>query len=142
MRHAGVTDEQVQIALPHRHPTRVNNISQAQKPEHVKPMLRTFGHQGKGNSNEAIETELFEHTSVEHGRSRRRGAVSEGSPGMKGPECNEDAEAEHQEREYPALSVNRHRLGLKELNDFRYVERPRVRRHLQIKGDQADQSDE
>ena len=118
VRHAGIANEQVQVTLAHRYPAYGDDVTQAKERQHAKPILRSLRHERQRNSNQPIQTKLFQNTRVEHRGGRGRGAVTDGRPGVKGPEGDEDAKTEQQQRKHEVLGAWRHGIALKEFRQL------------------------
>ena len=112
VRHAGITDEPVEILLPHRHPAAIQNVAEAEPGDDVHPALRRLRHQRQRDANQTVEAEFLQHAGMQHGRRRRRDAVTQRRPGMERPERNQNAEAEQQQREDEILRVDDKRIAL------------------------------
>ena len=98
--HGAVTDHLLEVALRDRNEADDQDVADDREPcERAGPVQETGGQQRKRDLDQAVETELLEHARVQHRVRTRRCAVAERRPGVKGPQRNEDAEAEHQQRE-------------------------------------------
>src|SRR6185369_12785935 len=89
------------------------------------------------HSNEPVQSELFQGTSMQHGRRRRRRSVPEGRPGVERPERNQDAESEQEHRKDQLLFPAGQRMIPHVLRYFGNIEAAGLR--LQVKGDQTGQ---
>ena len=67
VRHAGIADEQVQIFLAHRDPADIQNISDAEPRDDVRPALRSLRQEWQRDTDQTVQAELFQHARVQHG---------------------------------------------------------------------------
>ena len=94
VRHAGITNQEVQILLAHRHPADIQDVADAEPGDNVRPVLGRLRQERQGDADQTVETEFLEHAGMQHGGGRRRHTITQRRPGMERPERNQDAETE------------------------------------------------
>ena len=133
-----VTDHLFQIALGDGDETDVEHVAaDREQGQPTGPVSDAQGQQGRGDLHQAVETELLQHTGMEHGGGAGRGTVAKRRPSVEGEERNEDTEAKEQEAEDYVLigavdrGVRDHLTQHDEIEVFRPA--------LIVERDQADQ---
>src|SRR5690606_30865486 len=84
-------------------------------------------------------SEFFQDARMKHRGGRRRGTITERSPGMKRPERDKNAEPEQKHREDELLSVHVHRVFCEIAGQFSDVESALVGGQLQVDRNQSEQ---
>src|ERR1044071_1850735 len=105
-----------EIFLAHGHPAAIDEITQAKPGDDGHPDFGSIGEHRQRNANETVQAKFFQHTCMEHCRWTWRGTIAEWSPGVKGPERDQNAKAEKQHREDEPLGGGLERMLL-ELGD-------------------------